>query len=541
VDPSQAIRELVARVEHEAAAASGDARAALAQELLAADEAASADATVRAAWADGTDVPGTAYEQLLPIVARRARGQFQTPLWAAEIMGLWLLSQPTRTLFDPAVGSARLLFRAFERGPHKPERLVGWDIDELCATMAALNLRLRHVPNYTLSVADFLLDDARLREDGLINNPPDATTANPPFTRHQGLDPELKEAIHLNIEEKTGLRLSRRAGLHALFLVRALALAAPQGRLAFITPAGWFDSDYGKAIKRFISEQARVEAIVLIGGRRDFFDGVQTTAAITLLRKGGTPAPTRLIRLGARRPPVTDVLAAIRGEDGPLKAREVQLRPEARWSRRTVRLPSTGTALSELARVRRGIATGYNRFFAISEERRQELNLGRRVLHPCLYRPRYVRGDAITQDDLDRLDDSLPRWLLRPPADQRDDSDDPLGRYLAYGRDELGAHERHLTSTRKPWFRVEERGGCEIVLPYMNLDDAYFIRNRAGAIPLNNFHVIEPHDGVDADELWAALNGEAVLRQLRRLGRDYGRGLWKIEPGDLCRVRVVRS
>jgi hypothetical protein len=29
-----------------------------------------------------------------------------------------------------------------------------------------------------------------------------------------------------------------------------------------------------------------------------------------------------------------------------------------------------------------------------------------------------------------------------------------------------------------------------------------------------------------------------VLRQLSRLGRDYGGGLWKTAPGDLCRVRV---
>jgi hypothetical protein len=69
-------------------------------------------------------------------------------------------------------------------------------------------------------------------------------------------------------------------------------------------------------------------------------------------------------------------------------------------------------------------------------------------------------------------------------------------------------------------------------------DLRHLIRNRARAVPLNNFHVIEPYPGVDADELWVALNTDPVLRQLRALGRDYGRGLWKVEPGDLCQVRV---
>ena len=72
----------------------------------------------------------------------------------------------------------------------------------------------------------------------------------------------------------------------------------------------------------------------------------------------------------------------------------------------------------------------------------------------------------------------------------------------------------------------------------MHRDDARFIRNRVGAVPLNTFHVIEPHAPERADQIWKALNQSAVLRQLRRLGREYGNGLWKIEPGDLRRVRI---
>ncbi|MDP8942803.1 MAG: SAM-dependent methyltransferase [Actinomycetota bacterium] len=537
MEPSQAVRELVERIEAEAGGCIDARRRALAAALEVADVAIQANPRAFSAWADGTDVPGTAYERLLPAPARRAEGQFQTPFWAADLMGRWLLSEPTATLYDPAVGSGRLLFRAFELGEQKPKRVVGWDIDQLCVAMAALNLRLRGVENYKVSAADFLLDDARLRQDGLLANAPDATIANPPFSRHQLLDAGVKEALHRQMEERADLRLSRRAGLHALFLLRALTVAAPAGRLAFITPAGWLDADYGKKVKEYIVDRAAVEAMIILSGRRFFFDGVRTTAAITLLRKGVGDRPTRLVRLGARLPEADAVLACVRGEGGPLKAQEFKLRPGARWGRPSVRLPE-GTPLGELARVRRGVATGYNRFFVISEARRNELGLGRHLLHPCLYRPRYIAGNEIDLTDLDALADELPRWLLRPPADQRDDSDDPLGRYLALGREKLFVHKRHLTSNREPWFRVERRGGCEIVLPCMHRGAARFIRNRAAAIPLNTFHVIEPKEGRIADELWAALNDARVLRQLRQLGREYGNGLWKIEPGDLCRVRV---
>jgi len=511
-------------------------RQSLADELTDLTEGLVQDPAARQVWGDGTDILGTAYEQLLPATARRPKGQFQTPFWAADLMARWLLGRPTKTLFDPAVGTGRLLFRAFEHGQHQPNRFVGWDVDELCVLMGALNMRLRQVPGYSIERANFLLDNDALKQAGLLDDPPDATICNPPFSRHQLLDAATKDAIHRNLQEVHGIEVSRRAGLHALFLVRALALAAPGGRLAFITPAGWLDADYGQAVKAYIDRHASLEAMVIFGERKFFFDGAQTTAAITLLKNEPCDAPTRLIRLGAELPEIDEVLGTVRGAKTDIKVQETVLRPAARWSRPSVRLPQ-GTPLEELALVRRGIATGHNRFFVISESRRSDLGLREHDLLPCLYRPRVVPELEIGKRDLDALDDDVPRWLLNAASDQKESNDDPLGRYLKTGL-ELGVNKRYLARKRKCWFRLEQRGNCEIVLPYMHRNTAWFIRNRAGAVPLNTFHVIEPYDPEQADQLWEALNELTVLRQLRRLGREYGNGLWKIEPGDLRRVRV---
>ena len=62
-----------------------------------------------------------------------------------------------------------------------------------------------------------------------------------------------------------------------------------------------------------------------------------------------------------------------------------------------------------------------------------------------------------------------------------------------------------------------------------------FVRNRAGAIPLNNWLVIEPLNGVDPDVLFAALK-EASEAALRSDAREYGNGLWKLEPSELKRL-----
>lgn len=377
-------------------------RTALLHELADAVRAHAKQPASLASWSDGVDVPGQAYENLVVGAARRPHGQFQTPFSAADVMAAWLLAEPTKTLFDPGVGTGRLLFRAGLREGAKPECYVGLDIDGMCVVMAQLNLRVRGIEP-SVHKADFLLDDAVLARLGLVARPPDAVIANPPFSRHQSLDAERKDQLHQRVEDRLGLRLSRRAGLHALFLLRALEVSAEDARLAFITPAGWLDVAYGQAVKRYLTQHVDVEAMVVFGSRRFLFDGVRTTATITLMRKGiRQRGQTRIVRVPGPGVDVNQVMDALAGRPSLLKTTDVRLTHTRPWSTPTVRL-GPGTPLSELARVRRGIATGANRFFVVSEASRRLWELPFPVLRACLYRPRLFPCEVIDDAVLDAL------------------------------------------------------------------------------------------------------------------------------------------
>jgi hypothetical protein len=128
--------------------------------------------------------------------------------------------------------------------------------------------------------------------------------------------------------------------------------------------------------------------------------------------------------------------------------------------------------------------------------------------------------------------------LLNSPHVDHDQWRDALGCYLRFGQRERAADKSFLARHRAVWHQPEERDSCAIVIPYCNRGLPRFIRNASGAVPLNTFHVIEPYPHVDADELWQTLNRPEVLRQVKRLGRDYGNGLWKVEPGDLRKARL---
>lgn len=483
------------------------------------------------AWSDGLDVPGEAYEALVGGKDRRAAGQFQTPAWAADLMAAWLLQEPCELLMDPGVGAGRLLFRAARGLGHRPDRLLGLDVDPVSLEMARVNLRIRGVENFTLRQANFLLNDLRER--------PTALTCNPPYSRHHAIAADDKDAIHTAFEDRLGLRLSRLSGLHVLFLVRALEVLKDGGRLAFITPAEWLDVNYGRTVKRFVLDQADVEGLVLFEHDHLFFDGALTTAAITLLHKQEpSGAPTRVVRVPSSLPDVEQVLAALAGSKTDLRVDGVELSADARWSRPAPGRVARGTPLSDLARIRRGIATGCNRFFVISEAARREHGLDRSDLRTCISTPRLVSGTEFSHVDLERLPDGLPRWVLECRDAGAEQRDDELGRYLRWGRQAHGAHGGYLAMRREPWYALERREDSPILFTYMNRKRPRFIRNRACAVPLNTFLIVEPFDGVGPDELWAALNGEHVLRQLASERRNYGGGLWKLEPRELGAIKV---
>ena len=478
------------------------------------------------AWTDGRDVIGAAYERVLHGRDRRALGQFFTPLSIGRAMAAWLLADQPQLLLDPACGSGSLLAAAAHERTGTT-KFVGVDVDSLAVAMASANGALRQVAELEVHTRNFLTDD--------VGEPPDAVICNPPFTRHQELTRNEKRAIHEGFKRRLGLEISQLASLHVLFLIRALEVSAENARLAFITPAHWLDRNYGRAVKLFLLERARVEAIVQFPARQLVFEHAVTTAAVTLIRKGAarrTLPRTRFVNAAS----ITrdDILEAFKAD---AEAAHIALSANEKWSRVRPRRGPKAIALEQVARVRRGAATGCNEFFVLSDDDRRLHDLNMCCLRPCAASPRWFTGEEIDDETLAALPWTAPRWLLHP---SRVRLGGPLERYLQRGA-RLGVHERHLVQQRvkagRPWWQVEADFAAPILFTYLNRSRPRFVRNRAGAIPLNNWLVIEPLTGIDPDGLFAALKqvSEGVLRAN---AREYGNGLWKLEPSELRQLPV---
>jgi adenine-specific DNA-methyltransferase len=443
-------------------------------------------------------------------------------------MAGWLFERKLDVLLDPGAGSGALLIAAANHAERGNARLLGVDIDPIAIQMLKANKRVRQIDGLTTRKANFLTDELHVRPDGI--------TCNPPYSRHHDMSAAEKRAIHEGFGKRLRLNLSRLCALHALFLVRALEVSRKGARIAFITPSDWLDMNYGRKVKELLLNRAQVEAIVLLDTEHLFFDGALTTAAITFLRneKPSIAETTKILRLDRELPEPSVVLKLLKaGKD----VDEVMLVAESKWSRPAA-TPRSGVRLGDVARIRRGVATGANGFFVLSERRRKELRIPTRKLRPCLASPRVIPGTEVSEEALAALDLDVPRWILNSADPAEQDANTALGAYLRCGRDELQVHQGYLTSRRKPWYAPELRGDCPIVFSYFNRSRPRFLRNRAKAVPLNTWLIIEPSDGLDPDVLHQALTTETTMKQLEEQARVYGGGLWKLEPSELSEIRL---
>jgi adenine-specific DNA-methyltransferase len=522
--PSQAIDYLVDRVEN--AAQSTDPLV-LRRTLVSA----LSDLRVNEsdpAWSDGRDVIGAAYERLLAGHQRRARGQFFTPLPVARVMAHWALADDPDLLLEPGMGSGSMLIAASQERS-AATRLVGLDIDPVAISMAQANCDIRRIDDFELRQADFLID--RLEER------PAAVLCNPPYTRHQLLDPSTKASIFDGFEKRLGVRFSHLASLHVLFLLRALEVSAADARLAFITPAHWLDMGYATKIKELLLDMAHIEAIVNFPTDQPVFEHAITTAAITLIRKGvDTRQPTRLHRTAG--PSAAELQAELADPDRGIA---VTLKSKRKWSRvGTSAVPIA--KLKDYAAVKRGIATGFNSYFVLSEDQREALGLGRSSMLSCAASPRLFSGNLLDRTVFDALPSSAPRWLFRP---QRVPRVGPIAEYLAHGEYTLDVRSRHLVKQReragRPWYQIRCGLKAPILFTYFNRGKARFVRNSAEAVPLNTWLVIEPLPNVDPDDLFALLCHHDTQKRLRDDCRVYGNGLWKLEPSELAGIALPRA
>jgi hypothetical protein len=469
----------------------------------------------------------------------RTKGQFWTPDWVAEAMVEYVLADGNNSLFDPAVGAGAFLRagKAIAQEKGIAVKLEGMDVDPAVVQQGQ---------QYGLSPADL----EQVRIDDFIFHPPasklKAIVANPPYIRHHRLSAEIKEQLKAFGERMTGQVLDGRAGLHIYFLIRALERLDSGGRLAFIVPADTAEGVFAPPLWQWITRHYCLDAVITFDPDATPFPNVDTNPLIFLIQNARPQAQFYWVR--THQPCTDDLKQWIRS--GFTLSQSIHLSIKQRslseglstgFSRPPLSLGIAGPTLGDFAKVMRGVATGANDFFFLTQEQAKQYHIPESYFIPAIGRTRDVPDSEITNELMTALQKKgRPTLLLSLDSKSPEAYPDPVRLYLEAGRQQ-GLPDKPLLSQRRPWYKMESRPIPPFLFAYLGRRSSRFIRNVAGVIPLTCFLCVYPNHN-DPDyiaQLWQVLNHPETTRNLSWIGKSYGSGAVKVEPRALEKLPLT--
>jgi adenine-specific DNA-methyltransferase len=458
----------------------------------------------------------------------REKGQFWTPSWVAEAMVAYV-TENTDLVFDPATGRGAF-YQGLIKLNKKNVSFWGADIDAEVLADTIYNRAKCYVEN-----RDF------------IKNPPNrkfkAIVANPPYIRHHRIDEETKLLLRKIAISITGNSIDGRAGYHIYFLIQALNLLEQDGKLAFIMPADTCEGKFAKNLWKWISEKFCVECVVTFDEKATPFPNVDTNAIIIMIKNTKPQKTLQWIRANQA---YSDELYKFVNSNFKLTdfdsldvtTRQLKEGLATGLSRPEQNHSGFKYYLNDFANVMRGIATGSNEFFFLTAQQVKELNIPKEYLKRAVGRTKDVSKSKLTFEDIERLDkENRPTYLLS--INEQVNYPKAIKDYLKIG-EEMGLPSRSLIRQRKPWYRMEQRKIPPLFFAYLGRRNIRFIKNEAGALALTSFLCVYPiyDDHEYIENLWNALNHPDTIENLKLVGKSYGAGAIKVEPGNLNKLPI---
>ena len=186
----------------------------------------------------------------------------------------------------------------------------------------------------------------------------------------------------------------------------------------------------------------------------------------------------------------------------------------------------------------RGIATGSNEFFFLTAQQVKEIGIPQKFLKRAIGRTKDATESILTLNDVDELEkENRPTFLLSINGD--DKLPKTISNYLKVG-EEMGLPSRSLIQQRKPWYKMKKRQIPPLLFAYLGRRNTRFIKNEAAVLPLTGFLCVYTlhNDKEFIDKLWQALNHPETLENLKLVGKSYGAGAIKVEPGNLSKLPI---
>lgn len=480
-------------------------------------------------------------------LARNKLGQYATPTdLARDIVGYGLNLLPLKAkvrFFDPAFGTGSF-FSALRFCLSKTKKVletaVSYEIDN-------------HYYEPTRSLWNDKKLTSYLQDFTLANSPKNKSEranlliCNPPYVRHHHLTRDKKIELQAASQKVAGIKVKGLAGLHVYFILLSHKWLADDGIAGWLIPSEFMDVGYGSALKEYLSKKVTLVRIHRFDPKEIQFGDATVSSAIVWYRNA-KPAAEHEVEFtfggSLSSPKVTNHV--------PLSS----LDPAKKWSRIAQGSLKDkvyeGKRLGDLLIIKRGIATGNNKFFVLTPLEAKKIGIPSKFLKPILPSAKYIGSNEILADKKGLpivekhqfvIDCKLSKEEIRAKYPK-------FWKYLEQGLSgEVSVASGFLISKRKPWYSQEVRSPAPIVCTYMGREKESkqpfrFFLNHSQAIVGNSYLMLYPrqdlHEPLSKGQIrkiWETLNTIKPSRLLSA-GRVYGGGLYKLEPKELANLII---
>lgn len=481
---------------------------------------------------------------------RNELGQFHTPAALADDLlkyGLELLEGQNISFLDPATGTGTFFSSLINNANlSKIVRAVGYEVD---STYASPTVELWKQHDFEIKCEDFTKAKPQSKFNLIV--------CNPPYVRHHHIKKEDKDRLQKASFEVVNRKLSGLAGLYCHFLIQSHPWMTDNGFAAWLIPSEFMDVNYGSTIKKYLLEDVTLLHIHRFDPADVQFTDALVSSAIVWIKKAKPPVGHR-VRFsygGTLFNPVVCKEFSIES-----------LNEKAKWTRlpflEDTQVPAPvdinvqsakAFVVGDFFRIKRGLATGANDYFLLTEAEITEKNLPFEFFRPILPGPKLVPTDVVEADSNGNPIIANKLYLLDSEISEQEIKLNypSIWAYLEEGK-QRGVHNGYLCRSRSPWYNQEKRPPAPIVCTYMGRSGNStalpfrFILNKSKATMTNGYLALYPTERLEKllnenpnliVEIWESLNmitKEAVLDN----GRVYGGGLHKLEPKELARVPI---
>lgn len=460
------------------------------------------------------------YTNRVGIEHRKKFAQFFTPSQIADFMASWVLNNRCNDvdILEPAFGLGAFTRALCKISPNI--KVEGYDVDKTIYTYAK-NIFEKDVIPVSLYNEDYLTATWTTKYDGII--------CNPPYLKFHDYDNATLVPL---VNNKLGIQLNGFTNIYTLFLLKSIYQLRENGRLAYIIPSEFLNSDYGVEVKRALLQSGVLRHVIVVDFNQCAFDDALTTACVLLCEKGTNAEVIHFSNIHD----INELNASFTAHTSFTLC---ELNPEVKWKQYYGLSKSSKynhlVPFSTFAKVTRGIATGANDYFTFKASKTDMYSIPNECLLPCVCHSVDVKDSVFTSDDFECLvKDDKSVFLFNGDAKS---TDTQVKKYLRLGVNNK-IDKRYLTASRSPWYAIEKRKPSPIWVSVFNRNGLRFVRNKANVYNLTTFHCVYNVGEIDTEVLFAYLLTNVAKEIFLDNSRQYGNGLVKFEPNDLNKGMV---